>query len=378
MIRSRSWRWALLILLVAACQTPEPGKAEAPSPPSIVKVTRPKRGAMVSSITLPGDLVAFSESPLHAKVTGYLKTISVDKGDWVHKGQVLAEIEVPELQQRLRRARATLAVKRVSYERLKGVWQQDSRLVAKEDVDIAEGEFQQAQADVEELEALVAYTQIVAPFDGVVTARFLDPGALVQASGQSAPSGESQESTSGKGGLPVVTVADISTIRVYMYVPERETSMVRKGTPAELRLREFPGREFSGTVARFATSLDLSTRTMLTEVDLENPKHELYPGMYADVTLDLERRPDALQLPSSAVGSDSGGASRFVLVAKGDELVKTPIQVGLEVDGAVEVSSGIDADTYVASDVRSSPQPGSKVRVVVAAAPTASPPVTAD
>jgi len=278
------------------------GDAAAPARLPSVAVVQPRRGDMVRAITLPGDLVGFYQADLYGKVSGYLKSISVDKGDVVKAGQVLAEIEVPELQQKLRRARAKLEVKRLTYERLQHVWDSDQRLVAREDVDIAEGQFEQAKADVEELEALVSYTHIVAPFDGVVTGRFVDPGALIQASGSQSGSAQGASGPSKAGVSPVVSVADLSKLRLYIYVPEAETSLIRVGMPATLTLREFPGRQFTGTVARFAKALDLSTRTMLTEVDLENPEHELYPGMYADVTLELARHSDAMQVPVTAIG----------------------------------------------------------------------------
>ena len=131
----------------------EAGRADAPQTvaPAAVAVVEPKRGDVVRSITLPGDLVGFYEAALHAKVSGYLKSISVDKGDAVTQGQVLAEIEVPELQQKLKRARANLEIRRLTRERLEHVWNTDKRLVAREDVDIAESKLEEAQADVEEL-----------------------------------------------------------------------------------------------------------------------------------------------------------------------------------------------------------------------------------
>src|ERR1019366_9032005 len=156
------------------------------NPKTTVTVIRPQRQDIVRSITLPGDLVGLYESTLFSKVTGYLKTISVDKGDWVKKGQVLAEIEVPELEQRVMRATAGLQVARLTYERLQQVWKSDPRLVARQDVDIAEGKYLEAKAQMDELQAMSSYTHIVAPFDGVITGRFVDPGALIKAGGEQA------------------------------------------------------------------------------------------------------------------------------------------------------------------------------------------------
>lgn len=351
-----------LCLVAVGCGSREGDRSAAGNPPS-VSVVRPERGAMTRSITLPGDLVGLYESALHAKVTGYLKSIAVDKGDWVKKGQLLAEIEVPELEQKLQRARANLAVRRGTYERLRRVWQTDPRLVAREDVDIAQGQFEEAKADVEELEALVGYTHIVAPFDGVVTARFVDPGALIQASGHGGAS-EMEGSSPGKSNnAPIVTVSDIDTLRVYVYVPEEETSLIKAGMPVTLRLREFPGREFTASVTRFATALDLSTRTMLVEADIENPKHELYPGMYANVLIELARHDSALKLPASAVGG-SGDAS-FVYVVREGHLAKLPVTVGFTNEGWVEIASGLAGDESVVGTVTPALTEGEAVRGVL-------------
>jgi len=351
----------------------EPGRADAPqaAAPLTVAAVAPKRGDVVRSITLPGDLVGFYEAALHAKVSGYLKSISVDKGDAVTQGQVLAEIEVPELQQKLKRARANLEIRRLTRERLEHVWNTDKRLVAREDVDIAESKFEQAQADVEELEALVNYTHIVAPFDGVVTGRFVDPGALIQASGGDGKS-VSEGSAHVKGeAMPVVSVADISTLRVYVYLPETEASDIHVGIPATLTLKEFPGRTFTGSVARFTKSLDLSTRTMLTEVDLDNPRQELYPGMYADVQLELARHHNALQLPTTAIGNTEAGGHSFAYVVRDNRLVKVPLTLGISNEGWVEVSAGLLGNERVVKNLNPSLRDGEPVRALLDAAPVA-------
>ena len=148
-----------------------------------VPVIQPQRKEMTQSITLPGDLVGYYEAALHSKVTGFLTRVMVDKGDWVKQGQVLATLEVPELDQNLARARAQLQIAKLTWGRLDRVRNSDPRLVAKEDVDIAYSKYLVAKASVGELETLVGYTSLVAPFDGVITGRFADPGALIRAGG---------------------------------------------------------------------------------------------------------------------------------------------------------------------------------------------------
>jgi len=349
-------------LLIAGCS----GAWSDPPPPvtaNTITVVQPRRGDMTKSITLPGDLVGFYQADLYAKVSGYLKNISVDKGDAVKAGQVLAEIEVPELQQKLRRARASLEIRRRTYDRLQKVRDSDRRLVAQEDVDIAEGQSEEAKADVEELEALASYTHIVAPFDGVVTGRFVDPGALIQASGSQTGGAQGANGPTKAGVSPVVSVADLSKLRVYFYVPEAEASLIREGMPATLTLREFPGREFTGTIARFAKALDLSTRTMLTEVDLDNPQHLLYPGMYADVSIELARHANVLQIPATAVGTTKGKST--VYVVKDDQLAPMPVTIGLSSADRVEIAAGLTGTEQVVKNFSPALSDGEKVHALL-------------
>jgi multidrug efflux pump subunit AcrA (membrane-fusion protein) len=247
-----------LIFLMAAMLTAEvaPGCLRAHSDTSTdsrptVAVVTPQRGDAIRSLSMPGDLVGLYQSSLYAKVTGYLKNISVDKGDWVKKGQVLAEIEVPELQQRVERAKAGLQVQRLTYDRLSQVWKSDPRLVARQDVDIAQGKYLEAKAQLDELTAMSSYTKIVAPFDGVITGRFVDPGALIKAGGEQGSSAPEEGSVhSGGGASPVLSLAMIDTIRTYIYVPQGEVGMVKRGMTATLTLQDLPGRIFTGELRR--------------------------------------------------------------------------------------------------------------------------------
>ena len=328
-----------------------------------VVVIRPDRGDMIRSIALPGDLVGLYQSTLYAKVTGYLKSISVDKGDWVKNGQVLAEIEVPELQQRLARARADLEVQNLTYQRLEQVWKSDPRLVARQDVDIAHGKYFEAKAQMDELEAMVSYTKIVAPFDGVITGRFVDPGALIKAGGEQTASAPEQGSAHPSGGTsPVLSLASIDTMRTYVYVPQDGVGSIRRGMPAKLTLQDLPGHSFDGTVARYSNSLDLGTRTMLTEIDLKNPGHQLYPGMYANVTLELERHRDALKLPESAIGNSPDG--KYVMIAQGGKLRRQDVTVGINTGKSVEIVHGLSGGETVVATLDPSIVPEELVNIV--------------
>jgi membrane fusion protein (multidrug efflux system) len=338
---------------------------DAPAAVPQVVVIRPQRGEAIRSMVLPGDVVGYYQSALYAKVTGYLKDILVDKGDRVKRGQVLADIEVPELRQRQDRARANLHIQQLSYERLNRVWKDDPRLVAREDVDMAYSKFQQAQAEANELAAMVAYTQIVAPFDGVVTERFVDPGALIRAGGQDSATAP-MEGTANAGGsaAPVVSVADIAKLRVYVYVPQDAVGYIQVGMPVLVEFRELPGHPYMASVARFAHSLDLSTRTMLTEIDIDNSKREIYPGMYAHATLELERHPAALKLPNSAVGDASGGG-HFVLAVRGGRLEEVPVTVGINTGVYMEIVSGLSGNEEIVRSLTAGLSGGERVRTVL-------------
>ena len=349
--------------LLAGCERarPDPSVVQLPQ----VVVIRPQRGMAVRSLTLPGDVVGYYQSALYAKVTGYLKSIAVDKGDRVKKGEALAEIEVPELRQRLDRARSNLQIQQLTYNRLEGVWKSDPRLVAREDVDIAYSKYQQARAEAAELAAMVSYTQIVAPFDGIVTERFVDPGALIKAGGEGNATAP-MEGTARAGGTaaPVVSVADIEKLRIYVYVPQDAVNYIHRGLPVGLTFQELPGRVYHATVTRFAHSLDLATRTMLTEIDLDNPRREIYPGMYANVRLDLESHPDALKLPDSAVG-DAPGGGHFVMAARAGRLARLPVTVGINTGIYMEITAGLRRDEQVVRTMSPALNDGEQVQAVL-------------
>jgi membrane fusion protein, multidrug efflux system len=334
-----------------------------------VDVVHPHQGDIAKSIDIPGDVVGFYEAALHAKVTGYLKSIGVDKGDSVKKGQVLAEIEVPELQSNLVRSQASLEIERITYDRLRKVQQSDPRLISQQDVDMAYAKYREAQAGVATLQTMFDYTKIIAPFDGVITGRFADPGALIRAGGGDIGVDEtsgliSPGATEGagghrEGGGPILTLADIDKLRIYIYVPEASYPFIHVGTPASLRFDEFPDRVFNGTVARYASSLDLATRTMLTEVDIDNPKRLVYPRSYAHVTIELVRHPDALSVPASAI-QGSGESARLLVVNDG-RLVDVPVKTGINNGAYVEVTSGLSPQSLVVATYSNNLTPGQQV-----------------
>jgi membrane fusion protein, multidrug efflux system len=350
--------WVVLVAFLPGCEG-TPVRETHNGPPNI-SVIKPLRQEADRSITLPGDAVGFYECALHSKVTGYLQSIPVDKGDWVKQGQVLATIEVPELRETLERAKANFTIEKLTYQRLKQVREEDPKVVAQQDVDIAFSKMAQAQADLGVLNAMVAYTQIIAPFAGVITGRFADPGALIRAGGGDlGASGNgasiSSSATEGAGGHltgggPVLTMAEIDKMRIYVYVPEEEAGLIRIGTRAVVTAHGADGPPIHASVARYANSLDLSTRTMLTEIDVDNTQRRVYPRMYTTVTLDLIRHPDAIQLPAAAV-EGVGEKEGFVFLVRDDSLVKQPVSLGITDGRYVEITAGLNGNESVVATI---------------------------
>src|SRR5216684_4386677 len=357
------------------------------SPPR-VDVVHPRRAVVAQRLQTNASLEAFEEADLFAKVSGYLSDVRVDIGDHVKAGQVLAVIDVPEMKQELAEAKAQLASKQSSLESarrqldrnkadlaLQNALAKDREQlgegrgfisdrtldqvhanaeIAKADLGVAEAnrdlaanQVDLAAATVEKIKALLAYSQIVAPFDGVVARRLVNRGDLVQA----ATATRTRPST---GSL--FTVQRIDTIRVFCDVPENDVPHVQIGDPAVVKPSGFDGKPFIGKVTRFSLRLNPQTRDMRTEIDLSNPEERLYPGMYAEVSLEMNRRPDALTVPAAAVGSDGDGS--FVYTVADNRIARLALKTGLVDDGNIEVTAGLSDTTPVVAAVKSAPPSG--------------------
>jgi RND family efflux transporter MFP subunit len=296
----------------------------------------PKRGEIARSITLPTfRVLAVQEATIYAKVSGYLKSLTVDKGDAVKQGQLLAEIEVPELLADEVQYKAEAEVARTNYERLAEARQKAPDLVVPQTVDDLRGQWEVAQAKLQRTQTLLQYARITAPFSGMTTARFVDPGAFIPA----ATAGSTPQSAA------LVTLMDYSRVRVQAFVPELEARFIKNGTPAKIRLEELPGRIFPGSVTRFAHALDPATKTMLAEIEIPNAEGELRPGAYAVVELELERKTNALLVPVQALLVEKAGTSVFT-VADG-KARKTPVQLGFNDGTNVEILSGVQPEQAV-------------------------------
>lgn len=308
--------------------TPPPATSSPSSAALPVQTLPVQRRDLARTLTLPGNVSPWLQATLYAKVPGYLKWMGVDKGDVVKKGQLLAVLDAPEVEQQFRQADADYQIKLVTFERLRNVWRENPDVIAKQDVDLAEAAAKAAKHLRDSRRSMLEYTKVFAPFDGTVTARFADPGAFIPAA-----TGSATQS------IPFFTVMDLDTVRIYVSVPQETALWAKQGIPTLLTVRELPGQEFRGTITRTTTALDPSTRTLLVEIDLPNPDHRLRPGMFVSATLVLEERPQTLALPPAALVSDKAGKSVFV--AEGGTAKRVAVKTGLD-DGAwVEITEGL-------------------------------------
>jgi len=325
----------------------------------VAKVTRED---LYKEITAPAEFRPYVEAALNAKVSGYVKNMNVDFGDKVKAGELLATLEVPELQDELDSARATeqkaeadYTNANLIYTRLQSVNKDHPNLVAQQDLDTAQANalttaaaIAAAKAEVEKYRTLVSYTQITAPFDGVVTRRYADPGALIQA-------GTSSDTQS----LPLVRVSDNYRLRLDFPVDVDYVKDVQLGDPVEVQVESLGGKTFTGTITRFTRDVDDNTRKMTTEIEVPNPALTLVPGMYATVILKVEKRPNALTVPTQAV---AGGATPTVLVVNQDnQIEERAVKLGLETPDKYEVLSGLREGDLVVIGNRAGLQAGEKV-----------------
>jgi RND family efflux transporter MFP subunit len=325
-----------------------------------VSVIHPKRGAMVEEVVLPGNAQAYVATPIYARVNGYLKAWYFDIGARVKAGQLLADIETPEADRQLDQARADLATAQANYDlskttaaRYQALFKTDS--VAKQDVDDRVGDLEAKKAMVESatfnvrrLEETQHFQKVYAPFDGVITARNIDTGALINA-GANAP------------GRELFDIAATNQLRVYTNVPQVYSRDVKPGGSAGLTLAELPGRRFAGKIVRTSDSIDPASRTLLTEVDVDNPKGELLPGAFLSVHIMLSSKTGTVIVPVNALIFRAAGMQ--VAVVRGGKAELIPISIGRDYGTEVEVLSGIVGQDEVIENPSDSLTSGTEVRV---------------
>jgi membrane fusion protein (multidrug efflux system) len=325
----------LLLLLMAGCKPSNPQEEKKAAPPVAVKLIQPHRGDITRSVTLPGNVTANQQAALYAKVAGYLKTITVDKGDAVKAGDLLAEIEVPELLADQAKFKAELAVADIDNRRTIEAQQKAPDLVVRQTLDATKGRYEVAKANLDRAETLLGFCKISAPFSGVITKRSVDPGAFIPAA----------TSASVAQTPALLTLVDFSIVRVQVAVPEPETAFIHNGVPVKVTVEELPGLTFSGAVTRYSHSLDEATKTMLAEIDIANPKGELLPGMYAMLKLGVETRTNALLIPVEGLVVEKAGSSVFTVVD--GKAKKVPVKTGFNDGVSVEIVDGLKPDEPV-------------------------------
>lgn len=345
-----------------------------------VKVNKVTRQTVYRTLTLPGVVFPYQQATLYAMVAGYLKEIHYDIGDWVKKGDLIAKIAVPELESELQReiaelARCKAALKRdqaernlreTIYNRLANVLENNPDMVSLEQVDEARGKYEVttaeleltkalsdvAQAEFEKTRTLLEYSEIRAPYDGVITARWVDPGALIQV----ATSSKDKEDIS-----PFVHVMDVDTVRIQFYVPETDVPFIKAGNHVSLVLKELPGGSFEGQITRFAQALKEETRSMLAEVEMPNKDHLLRPGMYANVKVSLEERPNALTVPAEAIIIER--KKSYVYTVENGIVKKSGVQIGIDDGIQVEIVEGLSGEEMVIVAGKGSVGEGDHVKV---------------
>lgn len=300
------------------------------SPSSAVSVqTLPVlRRDLVKKLSLPANISPWSQATLFAKVPGYLKWVGADKGDEVKAGQLLAVIEAPEIAQQLQQAEADYRIKHLTYQRLHNVWKSNPDVVAKQDVDVAESAAIAARHVRDSHRTLLGYTRLSAPFAGTITARFADPGALIQSATGSATQA-----------APLFTLMDLTKLRIYVSVPQEAALLARPGTKAVVTARELPEKEFHTTIARTTRALDPATRTLLVELNMDNHQYELRPGMFVTAHLILEEHRQVPAVPPAALVTNGHGKAVFVVDNARAKLV--PVKTGLDDGLWVEITEGL-------------------------------------
>lgn len=369
---------AILLALVCAWLLGTLRKAAGHGGPAstlpVVAVAKVERRNLAQTLTISAEFRPYQQVVVHSKIAGYLQTIGVDLGDHVRESQTIAQLDVPELkddlekaiaavgasEQDVARAEADFNEAHLACLRLQDVAKQHPKLVAGQDLDsvqardaaaagtlaAAKQKVAEANAEVGKVRSMIAYTTISAPFDGVITKRFVDPGALVQAG------------TSSSSQAPVVEIAEDKRLRLAFPVPESAVPLVQVGAPARVTIPSL-GETIDAKVTRFSGKVDRATRTMSTEVDIDNRAGRVKPGMYARVELVVRESKGVVTVPVQAVAG--GEKPRVLAIADGGTVVERNVRLGLETPSAAEVISGLAPGDLVIIGSRSGVQSGQKV-----------------
>ena len=326
-----------------------------------VAVTTPVAGAAAQEITLPANTQAFIDTPIYARTSGYLRKWYADIGAHVHTGDLLAVIETPELDQQVKQAQSDLATAQSNEQIAQITAQRWTKLLAKNAVSKQETDqamsdlrgrqsaLDAAQANVMRLQQLQGFERIYAPFDGVITARNIDIGSLIQAGDSNSPRAE------------LFHMASTDKLRLFVPVPEVYANQVRNGSHVVVTSDAVPGEKFTGTIARNSDAIDLSSRTLNVEVDVVNSEHKLLPGQYAFIHLPIPPAASSMTLPSGALLFRGEGLR--VGVVRDGRVRLVPVEVGHDYGASVEITSGLSAHDQVILNPPDSLADGERVNV---------------
>lgn len=331
---------ALSACILAFCgceqQTASANTKPVAEAPIEVKAVHPHRGEVYRFINLPGEVRPLYEVTLFAKVDGYLENLTVDKGDSVKAGHLIADINVPELRANLVKYKAELELAQAEFKQMNETAVKNASYTPVADSDggktrlaIASGKLAVAKANVEYTESMLKYARVTAPFDGIITKRYVDPGAYIPVPNAAAT----------PEAAAIVNLTDFKTLRLQVAVPETEATHIEIGQPIRWTADEFPGQHFDGTVTRAYWALDKATKTMLTETQMANPGMKLKPGMLVNARIGIEKKDDALLLPVEAVVKEK--TNSFVFIFNDGKIKKALIQAGFNDGTNVEIVAGI-------------------------------------
>jgi RND family efflux transporter MFP subunit len=374
----RRSKWPLFFVLLAAIGVVvflffKPGKNDTETSEgsvASVAVARAVRADVYNEVQIPAEFRPYVQSEMHAMVTGYVSKMNVDFGDKVKQGQLLAVLEVPELLAQLHMAQGKLQQAQADYEnahllytRMLGVVKQHPNLVAQQDIDTAQSKdaatqaaITAAKAEVERYDTLINYTKITAPFDGVITKRHVDPGALVQAG------------TSSDRSMPLLRISDNYHLRLDFPVSVEYVKQVRVDDPVTVRIDSLGGKTYTGKIVRFQNEVNDETRTMITEIELENPDLEIVPGMYAVALFKFGQHANALTIPIQAVKNPRTPIVN--VVNANHEIEERKVKLGVEMADRYEVLDGLKEGEMVVTSSEGRIHAGQKVDPKEMALPT--------
>jgi len=314
-----------------------------------VLVTQLIRAPETREIVLPGEIYGYYETPIYAKIAGYVKTMLVDKGSRVRAGELVATIESPETDQQTRNAKATYEIAAITDRRYQQLVKQ--QVVPQQTADESHAQMLETYATWRSYVATQRYERVLAPYDGMITVRNLHPGALV---GSAAAAGTSTPA--------IYQMATLKPLRVYLYLPQPLSPLVRDGDRAVVTVSEYPDRDFAGTVTRHPAALDQSTRTMQIEVDLPNEDLALYPGMYANVEVTVQGGKQSPKVPDQALIFNN--QDTFVPVVRDNRIHLVKVRLGVDDGTNCEITRGLSGDEIVALGMGQTAREGELVQPI--------------